>query len=350
MLTIEGKMTFIKFIITFVYATMLANLVSAPLHDDIRAITFAIHQKSIYLVTTTPMIIGKRNELLEDPSFKDSLSSVPAVSTTTIDVGTPDSAVTLHHPPFGNLPIKLSPVLSLPQAMKMTMVSERFFSVLVFNITENLVIALELPNMTHRRHPASPVVDASDQVVLPKSDMVPNRSIFDTTTSMYSWMSFSTMLDDDHDAYALCPMHDVSLEQLLLHRDLHFDRSFFVSMMFLAFLSSLFEWDANAAEESNDSETAFFLLVPSPCCHELVHLCIDTEPLQSAELPTRFVVHCPRRSVTWNLNFTIHEIPVLSTQEKEERKSHCCETISKSIKDAVSTIGLLLLLVICGGV
>jgi hypothetical protein len=296
LLTIEGKMTFIQFITTFAYATMLATFVSAPLHD-VRPIASIIQRRS-----------------------------APAV-------------VLKNHPSFGNQPIKISPVLSLPQEVtssKMTMDFERF--PVLFNVTVN-VASVEfdhLLNMTphHRRQiiASSPVADtADDGIVLPKkSDLVPTalRSVYNTTTIHSE--------PHEQDGYALCPVHDVSYVQLL-HRDLQFDRSLFISMLLLSFLGSLLEWDNDPAHEEPkvSGKEAFFLLVSPPACdHE--ELTLSEASFQSPDA-ARNVHRRTRRSVTWNLDFEVHEIPRLSQQEKMERKHHFYQTVNWSTKNAVST-------------
>jgi hypothetical protein len=351
LLTIQGKMTFIKLIITIAYATMLATLVSAPLHDT--HLVKSVNQKSIYLVTTTPMIMSNKVEMLEDPSF-NSLSLLPMMIIPTIDIGTPNPAVALHHPPRGYLPMKLSPVLSLPIAavkVKMTVVvSERF--PVIFNVTDNhVVIALELPNMTyHHRYSAYPVItDHSDQLVLSKkSKMVHICSIFNKTIHSQVLSSF-----DIDPEFALCPKYDISLQQLFL-RDLNFDRLLFVLMLLMAFLSLLLEWDIDPAKEC-ESKMVLMLLSSMPHCHDiLLDDDADTETFQ-LELPlhdslfappTMTFVHHTRHRVSWNFDFKVQEIPFLSKQEKEERKNHYYETVSWSERDAVSGIGLLLFLFI----
>jgi hypothetical protein len=289
-------MTFIQFITTFAYATMLATFVSAPL-DDVRLITSIIQRKQS------------------------------------------DRAVALkNHLSFGNLPIKISPLLSLPaevMSSKMTVDDFERFPVL-FNVTEN-VAAVEfdhLLNMTphHRRQIASPVADThvDHKIVLPMMcDLVPSavRSVY--TTIIHSRAR-------EHDGCALCPIQDVSFVQIILHCNLQFDRSLFISMLLLAFLGSLFEWDNNSSHEGPKAffGEAFCLLVPPAACnHE--ELILSESSFRSPPMATND--NRTRRTVSWNLDFKVREIPRLSQEEKMERKRHFFETVTWSTKNAVST-------------
>jgi hypothetical protein len=129
-------------------------------------------------------------------------------------------------------------------------------------------------------------------------------------------------------------MHDVSYVQLL-HRDLQFDRSLVISMLRLSFLGSLLEWDNDPAHEDPKAsgKEAFFLLVPPAFDHE--ELILSEASFQSPG--TARNVHRTRRSVTWNHDFEVREIPRLSQQEKMERKHHFYQTVNWSTKNAVST-------------
>jgi hypothetical protein len=289
-------MTFIQFITTFAYATMLATFVSAPL-EDVRQITSIIQRKQS------------------------------------------DRAVALkNHLSFGNIPIKISPLLSLPpevMSSKMTVDDFERFPVL-FNVTENFA-AVEfdhLLNMTpyHRHLIVSPVVDASNDhdIVLLKSDLVPaaiHAAVYNTTIRPRT---------REQDGYALCPIHKVSFVQVL-YRNLHFDRSFFISVLLLAFLGSLLEWDNNppAHEEPKASGKAFFFLLVPPSCDHDEELILSQASFLS---PPRTTTNVPRtrRTVSWNLDFKVREIPRLSQEEKMERKRHFFETVTWSTKNAVS--------------
>jgi hypothetical protein len=216
---------------------------------------------------------------------------------------------------------------------KMTVDFERF--PVLFNVTEN-VAAVEfdhLLNMTphHRRQIASPVADThvDHKIVLPMMcDLVPSavRSVY--TTIIHSRAR-------EHDGCALCPIQDVSFVQIILHCNLQFDRSLFISMLLLAFLGSLFEWDNNSSHEGPKAffGEAFCLLVPPAACnHE--ELILSESSFRSPPMATND--NRTRRTVSWNLDFKVREIPRLSQQEKIERKNHFFKTVTWSTKNAVS--------------